>query len=112
MSAVFLLLLGLGISWYTARTFAWAFLAGACVFIGWYTGIEKGRIMPVEFDCEGCGQRICNVSIYDKPKSGLCGMCAWLCEFMPDPEKMMRFRKERLLGEYNVLTLDRRPTLR
>lgn len=68
--------------------------------------------MPVEYDCEGCGSHIYNAG-YDKvPKTGLCLMCAWLCEHVPDPEAMMVIRKHGLPETYNVLPLSSRSTFR
>jgi hypothetical protein len=46
----------------------------------------------VEFDCEGCGGAIVLVYTDERPKSGLCNICEWLCEHVPDPETMMQIR--------------------
>lgn len=50
----------------------------------------------VTFRCEGCGDRVFAFGIERPPLHGLCSVCAWLCEEVPDPEDMMRLR--RLLG--------------
>jgi hypothetical protein len=48
---------------------------------------------PVEYDCEGCG-----VHVYafreTVPVSRMCATCEWMCEHVPDPEEMMRLRKQ------------------
>jgi hypothetical protein len=55
------------------------------------------RISPVpndiEFNCEGCGVHVVAFGLATIPKTGLCAMCEWLCEFVPDPEEMMAVRQ-------------------
>lgn len=46
----------------------------------------------IEFDCEGCGYHVFACGIARVPAHGLCDTCAWLCEYMPDPEEMMALR--------------------
>jgi hypothetical protein len=48
----------------------------------------------IEFDCEGCGAHVFGYGRETVPKSGMCAVCEWYCEHIPDPEKMidaMRF---------------------
>jgi hypothetical protein len=51
----------------------------------------------LEFDCEGCGWHVVAPALEAIPVHGFCAVCAWLCEYVPDPEEMMRVRK--LLGD-------------
>jgi hypothetical protein len=46
----------------------------------------------IEFDCEGCGVHVFAAGIDTVPGHGLCAVCAWLCEFVTDPEEMMAIR--------------------
>ena len=39
----------------------------------------------IEFDCEGCGIHVFSFGDETVPTSHLCGTCAFLCEFVPDP---------------------------
>lgn len=39
----------------------------------------------IEFDCEGCGAHV--YATGRVPKHQLCATCAWLCEFIPDPDQ-------------------------
>lgn len=48
---------------------------------------------PVEWDCEGCGLHVIGFGMAAKPRHGLCALCAWLCEHVPDPDEMMRTRR-------------------
>lgn len=45
------------------------------------------------FQCEGCGDRVLAFGIERPPAHGLCSVCAWLCEEVPDPEEMMRLQR-------------------
>jgi hypothetical protein len=47
----------------------------------------------IEFDCEGCGWHVIAVGLDRVPKHGFCATCAWMQEFITDPEEMMRVRK-------------------
>ncbi len=47
----------------------------------------------VAFHCEGCGDHVFAFGIAAPPAHGLCSVCAWLCEEVPDPEQMMRLRR-------------------
>ena len=40
-----------------------------------------------EYDCEGCGAHVIVVGRETVPGSGLCSVCEWLCEFVPDPDE-------------------------
>lgn len=46
-----------------------------------------------EFNCEGCGLRVVVFGATQQPAHGFCSVCAWLCEFVPDPEEMMSVRR-------------------
>lgn len=46
----------------------------------------------IEFDCEGCGVHVLGFGRDTIPLSHMCGLCEWLCEFVPDPEAMMKLR--------------------
>jgi hypothetical protein len=48
--------------------------------------------LRVEFDCEGCGTHVVIFGVSAPRESGFCATCAWLCEFVRDPEDMMRLR--------------------
>jgi hypothetical protein len=48
----------------------------------------------IEFDCEGCGAHVYNVGRDTLPVSGMCALCEWLCEHVPDPEEMMTLRRK------------------
>lgn len=48
---------------------------------------------PIEFDCEGCGWHVIAFGQCKVPAHGFCASCAFLCEFVPDPEAMMTMRK-------------------
>lgn len=47
----------------------------------------------VGFDCEGCGLHVLAFGIEKPPVHGFCAQCAWMCEFVPDPEEMMEMRR-------------------
>ena len=47
----------------------------------------------IEFDCEGCGLHVYAFGIDTVPKHHFCAACAWLCEFVPDPEEMEQIRR-------------------
>lgn len=49
--------------------------------------------MPIEFDCEGCGDHVISFGMDKVPRHGLCGVCAWACEFIDDPQEMIDFLK-------------------
>lgn len=46
----------------------------------------------IEFVCEGCGDHVYAFGRVSVPVSGLCAVCEWLCEYVPDPEAMMALR--------------------
>lgn len=48
---------------------------------------------PVEYDCEGCGIHVFGFGRDTVPKSHMCATCEWMCEFIPDPQKMMDMRR-------------------
>jgi hypothetical protein len=50
--------------------------------------------MTVQYACEGCGCEVVAMAIDFVPSHGLCLVCAWVCEHIPDPEMMMRYRME------------------
>lgn len=58
--------------------------------------------MVSEFDCEGCGVHVYSFGTSQIPKSHMCGTCEWMNEFVPDPEEMMKLRKEHFPEDYNV----------
>lgn len=47
----------------------------------------------IEFACEGCGETICSFGMDTVPKHGFCAACAWMCEFVSDPEEWDAMRK-------------------
>jgi hypothetical protein len=49
------------------------------------------------YDCEGCGIRVFVFGRDTVPAHGFCAICAWLCEFVPDPIEMMAMRRH--IGE-------------
>jgi hypothetical protein len=44
----------------------------------------------IEYDCEGCGVHVVGLGRDSVPKSGLCGVCEWYNEHVPDAEEMIR----------------------
>jgi hypothetical protein len=48
---------------------------------------------PAEWDCEGCGYRVFAFGQTEIPAHGLCAICAFLCEHVPDPNDMMAVRR-------------------
>lgn len=48
----------------------------------------------VEFDCEGCGVHVFEMTSDSVPKHHFCSTCLWLNEHVPDPEEMLRLRKK------------------
>lgn len=55
--------------------------------------------MTVEYHCEGCGDHVFNAGRDTVPKSQMCAVCEWLCEFVPDPVEMMELRQRQHLIE-------------
>jgi hypothetical protein len=49
--------------------------------------------MAIEYTCEGCGVRVAALSVFQSPAHGFCVQCAFLCEYIPDPEEMLTVRK-------------------
>jgi hypothetical protein len=49
--------------------------------------------MAIEYTCEGCGMRVAALSIFQPPAHGFCVQCAFLCEYIPDPEEILAVRK-------------------
>ena len=47
----------------------------------------------VEYICEGCGVCVVSLSLSRPPSHGFCVQCAFLCEFIPDPQEMIDVRK-------------------
>jgi hypothetical protein len=52
---------------------------------------REGMAM-IEFVCEGCGVNVFAFGITERPAHGMCATCAWLCEFIPDPEEMLKVK--------------------
>jgi hypothetical protein len=50
--------------------------------------------MTVEFDCEGCGDHVWAVGSDTVPEHRMCCVCDWLCEWVRDPEEIVKLRKE------------------
>jgi hypothetical protein len=46
----------------------------------------------VEFNCEGCNSRILLLGLNARPAHGLCVVCAFLCEHVPDPTEQVELR--------------------
>jgi hypothetical protein len=46
----------------------------------------------VEYGCEGCGVTVFSFGRPAVPKSHMCAVCEWMCEFVPDPVEMMEMR--------------------
>jgi hypothetical protein len=49
--------------------------------------------MDIEYTCEGCGMRVVSLPIFQPPAHGFCVQCAFLCEYIPDPEEMLAVRR-------------------
>lgn len=47
----------------------------------------------VEYACEGCGSEVYSSGAETVPSHGFCAMCAWLCEYVTDPEGIERMRR-------------------
>ena len=47
-----------------------------------------------EWFCEGCGILVIAFGRDGMPPHGLCSVCEWLCEHVPDPEAMEAYRRE------------------
>lgn len=41
----------------------------------------------IQFDCEGCGTRVYAWGRTRPPAHGFCASCAFVCEFVTDPEE-------------------------
>jgi hypothetical protein len=50
-------------------------------------------MMPAEYECEGCGWVVVAVALLKPPGHMLCMQCAFLCEYVPDPEEMIELHK-------------------
>lgn len=48
--------------------------------------------MPMEFDCADCGCHVYAFGRVGDPPPVRCGVCAWITEYVPDPEKARRIR--------------------
>ena len=48
----------------------------------------------VEYDCEGCGVHVSAFGIETRPAHGFCAVCAWMCEYVTDPEQMEKLRRQ------------------
>jgi hypothetical protein len=46
----------------------------------------------ISFFCEGCGVQVYALGRETVSRTGLCAVCEWLCEHVPDPEAMMALR--------------------
>ena len=46
----------------------------------------------VEFHCEGCRSPVVLLGINARPAHGLCVVCAFLCEHVPDPYERRELR--------------------
>lgn len=56
-----------------------------------------------EYDCEGCGVHVISFGYARVSSSGLCSLCEWLCEHIPDPVLMEDFRRRQgLLDDTRV----------
>jgi hypothetical protein len=53
---------------------------------------------PIEWDCEGCGEHVVVFGITETPHHQFCAVCAWLCEYVTDPDEMMRLYGRHLFG--------------
>ena len=50
----------------------------------------------IEFDCRDCGLHVFDFGRTKAPDPPLCGLCAWLDEFVPDPAEQAAIRARSL----------------